>query len=49
LPWPTAQPLAVFEEERSLNPEDNWATDEYLPYAVHVYGPLAQPHAAWEL
>jgi hypothetical protein len=45
LPWPTAQPPAVFEEARSLNLQDNWATDEYLPYAVHVYGPLAQAQA----
>jgi hypothetical protein len=25
--------------------QDNWATDEFFPYAVHVYGPLAPPEA----
>jgi hypothetical protein len=45
LPWPVAQPPGVFEEGRSLSLKDNWATDEFLPYAVHVYGPLGAPAA----
>jgi hypothetical protein len=42
LPYPQAGTVAVLEENRSLQVRNYWLEDEFTPYAVHVYGPLAR-------
>jgi len=41
LPHPTASEVPVLDERRSLKPNKNWLTDQFEPYAIHVYGPVA--------
>ncbi|MDX1953659.1 MAG: hypothetical protein SFY81_15930 [Verrucomicrobiota bacterium] len=40
LPMPANAPVPVLDESRSLLPDQQWITDEFTPFAVHVYGPL---------
>ena len=40
LPWPVTKPIPVLDEDRVLEQDGRWATDQFAPYAVHVYGPL---------
>ncbi len=40
LPEELVGPVGVYEEGRSLERNKGWVTDDFLPYAVHVYGPL---------
>lgn len=35
-----AAPVPVLDESRVLMPRTNWVTEEFAPYAVHVFGPL---------
>lgn len=40
LPEELGGPVGVYEEGRNLEPDAGWVRDDFLPYAVHVYGPL---------
>jgi hypothetical protein len=40
LPRHLASPVPVVDEDRLVDHDGRWATDQFAPYAVHVYGPL---------
>ncbi|MCL5098094.1 MAG: hypothetical protein M1608_11325 [Candidatus Omnitrophica bacterium] len=40
LPHPHGGTIPVYGENRSLTVHDSWMEDEFVPYAVHIYGPL---------
>lgn len=40
LPLAAVRPVRVAGEDRALTPAENWITDDFAPYGVHVYGPL---------
>jgi hypothetical protein len=42
-PWKGAEKVTVLGEARVLLSREGWLTDEFLPYAVHVYGPGTGP------
>lgn len=35
-----AMPVPVLGEGRTLTPQADWVTEEFVPYGVHVFGPL---------
>jgi hypothetical protein len=43
LPFPGNPIAPVWGEDRVLVADENWVADDFAPYAVHLYGPLAGP------